>query len=660
MNRGYKSLEDISSFINIPTKIDFSSWDKETSTHIGNRIKTAIENNELITIYGDYDVDGITSTVVLSEFLKSKGANFNYFLPDRFKQGYGMDNQTIQELYDNGTKIIITVDCGVSNFEEINFAKQIGLDVIITDHHTIPERLPNADFIFNPSLSSKKEFHILSGVGTVFYLISNIDDLIPSKYEVQMEDYLDLVALGTVADVCSLKGVNRAIVKRGLEKIKITKRLGLLKLIELTKIKIENISEIDFSFKIIPRLNAAGRMSQASISLKLLLSETEEEASTFANVLENLNKDRQEITKKIIDELEEAVEKDLLPEDNFIMLTKENLHHGIVGVLCSRLSEKYNKPIFLMSEEDGILRGSARSHSINLVESLRTCSHILDKFGGHKGAAGWTLKKEDFNEFKNKIELYAKENTSHEIQEVNIDAIVSLDELSYKLYKDIKILSPFGQDNSLPILCLKDCYIQNQYISKNGKHLFGEVKHNDKTFKVNFWNHSKLYSLDEKYDMIFTLEESNRFNQINLELNIIDIKKSLVTEITEINVEITKLIKEIKYYAYITNNLGEHKLTLENSTETYNTEISLKDCRFSKNPEDELLKILKSSDEINFNILTSKQIKFKSDVINTLKSKTINENNESHLIIWFLPLKKEHLHHIMNIIKPKCVYVFSK
>ncbi|RYX99707.1 single-stranded-DNA-specific exonuclease RecJ, partial [bacterium] len=466
LNRGIDNTEDANRFLTIPHQLEMVSWDKQTSKSIGKLFKQAIEAQDLITVHGDYDVDGVTGAALLSQFLKNKGANFNYYLPDRFGDGYGLNPNVVKKLAEQGTKILITADCGISNNDEISLAKSLGIKVIITDHHTLPEILPEADYIFHPGLSEDKSFHILSGVGTAFQLICDIDKMLDSVIENSLDDYVDLAVMGTIADISPLKGINRQIVQFGISKMKNSKRIGFLKLAEKAGIKLDLLTTRDISHKISPRINAAGRMNKAVAALELLLAETEEEAENLAQKLEDLNNQRRELSEKTFKEVEEIIAKEIdLDKEKAIVIAGEDFHHGVIGIICSRVLEKYNRPAFIMAKEGEFSRGSARSNNINLVEALGSAEDILVKFGGHHGAAGWSVRTDDINILKKRILEYAEKalNSDDLAPKVNVEVQIPVDKIDYYLYRELQDLAPFGLKNPEPIIGMKDCLIKDQY-----------------------------------------------------------------------------------------------------------------------------------------------------------------------------------------------------
>ncbi|MBI5199260.1 MAG: single-stranded-DNA-specific exonuclease RecJ [Nitrospirae bacterium] len=436
------------------------------------RIKAAIENREKILIYGDYDVDGITGTALLLSILSRLNANVTYYIPHRLKEGYGLNVETIKRLktQDSGLKLIVTVDCGTSSFEEVNLAKSLGIDVIITDHHIPPatHRLPEAYAILNPNREdSAYPFRDLAGVGVVFKLCQALT----SDFRLQTPDsrLLDLVALGTIADIVSLTGENRILVKAGLETLTREERTGIKILKKVSGFEGRSVSSGIVSFCLAPRINAAGRIGDAGLGVRLLLTQSESEAFEISETLDRLNRERQEIEEKI---LHEALEKLGIPRpesiktrgyqfpnhDYSIILASPEWHIGVLGIVASRLTELFYRPAFLFCLKDNIAKGSARSiPNFHLHEGLTECSDLLSSFGGHEFAAGLSMKEDNLENFRMKINEIIKNRLGEEdlIPRLRIDAKVDFRDINFNLINELGSLSPFGLGNPEPVLGAK-------------------------------------------------------------------------------------------------------------------------------------------------------------------------------------------------------------
>ena len=354
-----------------------------------NRIEKALSGKEKITIYGDYDVDGITSITVLKSFLDEIDANVDYYLPNRLSEGYGLNNLALDKIKENGTQLLITVDCGISAYNEVAYAKSLGMDVIVTDHHECPEILPEAIAVIDAKRNDDTyPFNSLAGVGVSFKLVQAVCEKLKLPAETYLK-YLDIVCLGTVADIVPLIEENRVIVKYGLETMKKTKNVGLKALIETSGYK--SIDSSAISFGLAPRMNACGRMGQAEIALKMLLTNDENEAKQIAEKLQVMNRERQEIERIIMQDAVEIIQKKHMENENVIVVGNENWHHGVIGIVASKITEAYYKPSILICFEGEDGKGSGRSiDGFDLHEALSACGEYLLKYGGHEMAIGLT------------------------------------------------------------------------------------------------------------------------------------------------------------------------------------------------------------------------------------------------------------------------------
>lgn len=670
--RGLTDLNEIKSFLKPVSKLEMVSWDKETSQAIGLFLKEKIKNQDLITVHGDYDVDGVTGASILAIFFRDKKANFNCYLPDRFGDGYGLAMATVEKLHKNGTKVIITADCGISNYKEIEYANSLGMEVIVTDHHTLPEELPPAKFIFHPALSNDPKFHILSGVGTAFQLIYNINHLFDSLHNIKIDDYVDLVAIGTIADISPLKGINRDLVKYGLIKLKNTKKIGLLKLMEGINLNRETISAQDIAFKIVPRLNATGRMNHAKISLDLLLSEKEDEAKLIVDNINEINKNRQLLCDETFFTVEEIIKKEVdLVNDKAIFVASEGLHHGVIGIICSRILEKYNKPVFISSIEGDIVKGSGRSKNMHLVDALKSSSEHLIKFGGHAGASGWSLAKENITKFKESILHYAQQNISENdlVSVVDIDAEINLDEIDYQLYRELQEFEPYGLSNPELVICAKNVIVEknSQRTSRDGKHLFFNVIQNDKKMKAVFWRGGDFYPLADTIDLTYTIFESDdkgtkelkiRVNEIINHKNYSakNIKFNSIKEKTRtIEFDFYELLN-IANFGYLNTSYDVNKVDFqEKITNVNHDNIKIIDLRNTILNENNVLNLIKKNENEFFNLFSFNKLAFLQ------KNNTLDSNysdKETSLIFYDLPDKKETFRDFLDMIVPSKIYLF--
>lgn len=530
-NRNITTEEEIRLFLS-PTRKDFHNpfliTDMEKSVE---RIIKAIENNEKVTIYGDYDVDGITSITVLKSFLKDRGLETSQYIPNRLNEGYGLNNNAIEKIKQQGCDLMITVDCGISAINEINYASSLGIETIITDHHEPGNEIPKAFAVIdNKRKDSKYPFRELAGVGVVFKLIQAIGIKLGLKEEEYLK-YLDIVCVGTISDIVPLVDENRVIAKLGLMLIRQTRNIGLKSIIDTsgyTKIDSNSIS-----FGIAPRINACGRMGKAEDALELFLSKNYNEVSELAKKLNDYNKLRQDTEKEIYENAIKQIEQNKLDKNNSIIVGGHNWHHGVIGIVSSKITEMYFKPSILLSfEEDGIGTGSGRSiPGFDLHEALTKCLGSVEKFGGHSMAVGLTVKKEKFEEFKKEFEQIAtKSNVSEIIPVINIDAKIDFSAINKDMVESLKQLEPFGEGNKMPVFVFKNLKIDSIRALSEGKHLKLTLKEGNTVVNAigfNIGNLADEYRIGDKIDVVGVLEV-NSFNGVeSLQINIKDIIKSI-------------------------------------------------------------------------------------------------------------------------------------
>ena len=473
--RGF-SYEDAKEFLSLGENNFYSPFLLNDMQKAIDRIKYALSQSEKIAIYGDYDVDGITATYLLFDYLKSLGADAMYYIPDRIDEGYGMNTGAIDALKKENVTLIITVDLGITAFEEVEYAKDNGIDVIVTDHHSLKDTLPDALAVINPKIaSSGYPFDSLAGVGVAFklvYALSGLDKNIFYKY-------CDIAAIGTIADMVSLKNENRYIVSVGINKLRTTENYGLKALMDISGVDCNCLSSSDISFTIAPRLNAAGRMSKANLSVELLLQKSYSEALKKAQFLDNCNSNRQKEEQIIFSEAIEIIEKNGYDKDDFILVAKENWTHGIIGIVSSKITEKYYKPSAIVSiNPDGTGKASGRSiKGLNLFNLLSICEDNLLKYGGHELAAGFTVKENCSGSLRDAL----KEKTSELVNEdiltpkLGIDSVISLSDINIKTIESLNVLEPYGIENASPVFCIEDVMIKSIRYTQDNKHAFVTV-----------------------------------------------------------------------------------------------------------------------------------------------------------------------------------------
>ena len=461
------------------------------------RIECALKNDEQITVYGDYDVDGITASSLLYVYLERRGAKVNTYIPKRKSEGYGLNDDALKVIFESGTTLVITVDCGISGYHEVEQAPA-GLDIILTDHHTVPEQLPPAYAIINPKQSDcAYPFKDLSGVGVAFKLCQALEQRRTDSNTYWVE-LTELAALGTVADIVPLLGENRELVRRGLKAMEHTSLAGLRALIKASGCNRENITSENIGFILAPRLNAVGRLEHAQSAVELLVTKDEVKAEAIVAELNKENALRQEISRSIMEEAEALLAKEE-HIDTAIILASEGWHQGVVGIVASRLVDKYHLPTILISINDGIAKGSCRSiPALNLYEAIAAESDILIQFGGHHQAAGLTMPAEKVDEFKARFKAYVREHLSQDdyVPHQNIDCVLNNGEITVRDLKELSLLEPFGCGNSNPVFAFNKALLSNhRAIGRDRSHLQLVVDKGDYSYKTLMWNKAELLPL---------------------------------------------------------------------------------------------------------------------------------------------------------------------
>ena len=530
VNRGIVEQNQIEKFLK-PKRSDFYNPYEMPDMEVAvKRIVKAIENKEKTIIYGDYDVDGITSVTVLKSFLVERGLEVAEYIPNRLEEGYGLNKTAVEGIAKQGYTLMITVDCGISAIEEIKYANELGIETIITDHHEPGNELPKAIAVVDAKRKDNKyPFRNLAGVGVVFKLIQAI--AIELKLdEKEFLKYLDIVCIGTISDIVPLVDENRVIVKLGLKLVEQTRNLGLKAILQASGY--HKIDSSTISFGVAPRINACGRMGYQEEALKLFLSKEINEVNELTQKLNEYNRIRQETERNIYADAIMQIERDGLAKNDTIVVMGKNWHHGVIGIVSSKITEIYFKPSILLCEEDDHGKGSGRSiPGFDLYEALTQCNDTIEKFGGHSMAVGINVKKDKFEEFKQKLEQIAREKHIEEIVPIlKIDAQISLDEINKEMVDSLKELEPFGEDNKTPLFAFKNLKIDSIRALSEGKHLKLTLKDNKNIVNAIGFNLGELsndYRIGDKIDVVGNLE-INSFNGVeNIQINIKDIMKSL-------------------------------------------------------------------------------------------------------------------------------------
>ncbi len=529
-NRGIIEDEKVRKFLE-PTREDFYDPFLMPDMEIAiNRIIEAMNNNEKIMIYGDYDVDGITSISVLQKFLKEREATVSSYIPNRLEEGYGLNKEAIKGIYDKGYRLMITVDCGISAIEEIEYANSLGITTIITDHHEPLEELPKALAVIDAKRKDNKyPFNQLAGVGVVFKVIQALGIKLGLD-EKEYLKYLDLVCVGTISDIVPLVDENRVIAKLGLKLVNVTKNLGLRCLLESAGYK--TIDSNTVSFGIAPRVNACGRMGHENEALDIFLSDDIDEVKKLSDKLNEYNRTRQETEKNIVKEALELIETNKENEKSAIVLGHKGWHHGVIGIVSSKITETYFKPSILVSFEDGTAKGSGRSiPGFDLHEALCKCSKFLEKYGGHEMAVGLSLKEENFENFKEELNKIAKESKVDEILPViYIDGTVKQEDMKMDFVKELHKLEPFGEGNKMPLFAYKGLKINSIRALTEGKHLKLTLKDDNIIIDAIGFNMGNLvndYLIGDKVDIVGVLEVNSFNGMENIQINLKDIMKSI-------------------------------------------------------------------------------------------------------------------------------------
>jgi single-stranded-DNA-specific exonuclease len=507
------------------------------------RIAKAIFNREKICIYGDYDVDGITSTSLLYLFLKELNANVTYYVPNRLEEGYGLNKEAIDEICQKKINLMITVDCGITAVDEVAYAVDKGIDIIITDHHQQGERLPlKACAIVNPMrMDDTYPFKYLSGVGVAFKLVMALRYFLQNSPEYKfslpnIKKYLDIVTLGTIADVVPLVGENRIFVKHGLKMLsEKSSRVGLEELKKITGLVNVSLNASHIGFVLAPRINAVGRMGCSDRGVRLLITEDKNEARWLAEELDMENRYRQGIEKTILAESYAKIERHRLHEKyRGIVLYSEDWHPGVIGIVASRVVEKYFRPTIVITMENGLGKGSARSiPAFHLYDGLKDISDLLVSFGGHKYAAGLKVEAENIKMLQKEFHKIISSQLNDEdfIPEINIDAIVEDSQINDELVQWLNKMRPFGSGNSEPVFLMKGLrkFQQFFYIGKDKKHIKGFLEKNGRVFQVIGYNmpeYEKILKNNEIFDIAFVPEYNTWLGEKTIQLKLKDIREA--------------------------------------------------------------------------------------------------------------------------------------
>jgi len=511
--RGYNTPEKVRNFLSFNASCDYDPFLMKDMDKAVERINKAIQNKERVCIYGDYDVDGVTSTTVLYTYLSERGVPCTYFIPGRLEDGYGLNKRAIESLKET-VDLIITVDTGITAVEETDFANSIGIDMVITDHHSCREILPSACAVVNPHREDcTYPFKQLAGVGVVYKLLSALD----GGAEGILKRFGDIIAIGTIADVMPIIDENRYITSNGIANLQKTSNLGLRALMECCGMfgkdgDAKKINSASVGFVLAPRINAAGRIRNAKSAVELLLSKDYATAVRLAEELCDINKERQATE---LDIYEQAIKQiDGIKDNGVYVLGSDGWHQGVIGVVASRVTERYSRPSILFSFDGDVGKGSGRSiKGFSMLDALSACSDILTEYGGHELAAGLTIRRDMLEEFSERINRYASEKLCGEevIQPIEADATVTAADINLRQAEELYALEPFGLQNSVPLFLLRGAVIVDVHPLSGGKHIKLRIRHSssDKIFNAVYFGmrYSEFqFRVGDSCDIMFTLE----------------------------------------------------------------------------------------------------------------------------------------------------------
>jgi single-stranded-DNA-specific exonuclease len=526
-NRGYLTEASANEFLNPGAFVEADPYLIKEMNEAVSRINVALEEGQEITIYGDYDADGVTATALLAEALREVGASVSVYFPDRFAEGYGLNRQAVERIAASDAKLLITVDCGVRAIEEVAHATKLGLDVIITDHHIQGEVLPEALALLNPHRADTKyPYEGLAGVGVAYKLAQAIfrEKGLPSSKETAL---LDFVAIGTVADMVPLTGENRALVKMGLDVLNSSPRIGLKALIDVSGYREGGIDSTSIGFGLGPRLNAAGRVQSALTAYELLVATKPQTASDIAKKLEQLNTKRKQLTLDVVERAIETIKRsDIEP---ILLVAEPDFHEGVVGLAASRLCDEYYRPAIVGKVGESYTRASARSiPGFHITAALEKCSDLLNRFGGHEAAAGFSIRNENIQPLQKRLADIAEQELSDDelIPSMAIDSKAEFDELGEGIMKFIDLLQPCGQGNNWPIFCTEQVQVRDsRLVGADKSHLKMTLRKSSMSFDaIAFRMGDIIGRLPEFIDIAYRMERNSYLGYESLQLNIVDIQ----------------------------------------------------------------------------------------------------------------------------------------
>lgn len=532
LNRGIDSFEKAKTFFrpNLSETHDpFLLRDMEIAV---DRLVRAIRGKENIVIYGDYDVDGTTSVSMLYLFLTRLGVRPKFYIPDRLRDGYGLSEQGIREIHSWGADLIVTTDCGITAVQEVRLANELGMDVIVTDHHEPAEELPPGLAVLNPKRpDSNYPFKELAGVGVAFKLLQGVSRAMGLSGEA-FEDLLDFVAIGSAADIVPLTGENRILVHEGLQRLSETEKIGLKALMQSSGLRPTNLGTGQIVFILAPRINAVGRMGSAARAVHLLISENPRQAANIASILEKENQTRKSIDEETFRQAESILEREFDPErDRVIVLAHKGWHPGVIGIVASRIVEKYYRPTVMIALEDGTGKGSARSvPGFDIYQALKSCEKLMTGFGGHKYAAGLSIQAENIPALRECLNRYAWQTMTEDtlIPKIHVDSPLELREIDGKFWGLLKRFAPFGPQNMRPVFMSRNLQVVGSPQIVGSNHLKFKVRQNGLVIDAIGFNLGHLlYRIEpgrKNLDMVYVIDENEYLGRKTLQLRVKDLR----------------------------------------------------------------------------------------------------------------------------------------
>ncbi len=535
LKRGIYTVEEANKFLNPKLEDLHNPFLLPDMDKAIRRIEKALGNKERILIYGDYDVDGTTAVALVYKFLRKITSNIDYYIPDRDDEGSGISKQGVDYAVETGVKLIIALDCGIKAIQKVAYAKELGIDFIICDHHIPDEELPDAVAVIDAKrLDSTYPYDELSGCGVGFKLVHAFS--IQNNYPFsEIEPLLDLVAVSIAADIVPITGENRTLMHYGLRQLNSNPSFGLRGIIDICSLNKKEISVNDITFKIGPRINASGRMMNGKEAVDLMLANNITQARIKAKNIDKYNENRRQLDKRITEEAIDYIETNLdIAEQKIIILYNESWHKGIIGIVASRITERYNRPAVILTKSGDMISGSARSvKGFDVLNAMETCKDLLEDFGGHTHAAGLTLREENYEEFKRRfhsISSFEMDESDIEPQ-LTIDAELSFNDITTDLVRDLELFSPFGPENENPIFITKNVIDSgnSKLVGKGLRHIKFELTDNTITepmqgIAFNADEHFKNIKSKKPFDICYTIEENKHGSVSFTQIMIKDIK----------------------------------------------------------------------------------------------------------------------------------------